>query len=186
MDDAADPNSNLNNSLPQVGDNQNPPASPVSAPQGAKEGQPATTESADFAEEAKLVAQIESTSEEVDQKALEVIEKELSDVKAASPKPVIPPDLEDAGVKDPQQEASRVLEQGPSISVPVSEETYQKGLKTSAKGKWYYQEKEVVGVSSLAALALWVKRLVARAHKHAMRIIFGKKVEVEKKKDDWR
>ncbi|MBI3342211.1 hypothetical protein HY024_03755 [Candidatus Curtissbacteria bacterium] len=183
-DDTADPNSNLANSLPQIGDNLQPVVPTV--PHGTKEGEPASTEASDFAEEAKLVAQIETTSEEVDKKALEVIEKELAGVKAAHPPPTIPPDLEDAGVKDPAQEAEKVVREGPSIDVPVTEDTYQQGLKTDFKGKWYYQEKEVVGVKSLAALALWVKRLVLRAHTHTMRVIFGKKVVEEKKKEDWR
>lgn len=175
MKHTADPNSKQNASLPQISDKAVPTADPVTPTSGnAKEWEPRGGEPASFAEESKLVAQIESTSEAIDQKALEAVERELSGVKASYPQPTIPPDLEDAGVIDPTQEANKVLEEGPTMDLPLSENKYKEGLKTPAKGKWYYTEREVVGVRSIVAMALWVKRLIGRAHRHAMRVVFRK------------
>lgn len=179
-------NSKLSNSLPQIGDdpgtaddNNQPvsaqPASQVSKPQSSgKEGEPTISAEQSYIDEGKLVAQIETTSEELDKKALEVVEKELKDVQASYPQPNIPPDVEDAGVVSPQQEADNVVKNGTTISLPIDEHEFKKGLSERASGKWDNQAKEVVGVSSLVALAQWVKRIVARAHKKTMNVVFRK------------
>lgn|SRR3989344_4648440 len=163
----------LSGSLPQVGDNQpqQPAGKPVST---GKEGEPAMSAEQSYIDEGKLVAQIETTSEELDKKALEVVEKELKDVQASQPQPNIPPDLEDAGVINPQQEADKVVKDGTTISLPIDEMEYKKGLSQSAKGRFDNQTKGVVGVASLVALAQWVKRIIARAHKKTMNIVFKK------------
>lgn len=141
---------------------------------GGKEAEPAGTATESFAEEKELIAQIETTAEELDKKAIEVVEKELSDVKASQPAPKLPPDVEDAGVVNPQEEADNVIKNGPTLNLPISELEYKQGLKTGAKGRWYRQEKEMVGVKGILALALWVGRLVKRAHKKAVSVIFRK------------
>lgn len=160
-------------SLPQIGDDRSAQAPVGGGPRGAKEAEAAASADS-FTEEGKLVAQIETRAEELDQKALEVVEKELKEVRAGAPQPKIPPDVEDAGVVNPQQEADKVVKEGPTLNLPIDEQTYKKGSKQGAKGRWYWQEKEVVGVSSLVALAMWVKRLIGRAHKKAMKVIFRK------------
>lgn len=160
-------------SLPQISDDQGAQVPVGGVPRGGKEIEPPTPADS-FAEEGKLVAQIETRAEELDQKALEVVEKELKDVRAGYPQPKIPPDVEDAGVVNPQEEADKVVKEGSTLDLPISEDEYKKGSSQSAKGRWYSQEKEVVGVNSLVALALWVKRLIGRAHKKAMKIVFRK------------
>jgi hypothetical protein len=170
MSKTAIDDSKLSRSLPQVGDNQFQPVSkPVSA---GKEGEPFVSAEQSYIDEGKLVAQIETTSEELDKKAIEVVEKELKDVQASQPQPNIPPDLEDAGVINPQQEADKVIKDGTTISLPIDETEYKKGLSESAKGRWDNQTKGVVGVSSLVALAQWVKRIVDKAHQKAMKVVW--------------
>lgn len=160
-------------SLPQISDDQSAQAPVAGVPRGGKEIEsPASADS--FAQEGKLVAQIETRAEELDQKALEVVEKELKDVQAGHPQPKIPPDVEDAGVVNPQEEADKVVKEGSTLELPISEDEYKKGSKQSVKGRWYSQEKEVVGVNGLIALALLVKRLIEKAHKKAMKVIFRK------------
>lgn len=159
-------------SLPQIGDDTSTQAQ-VGVPRGAKETEAASTADS-FAEEGKLVAQIETRAEELDQKALEVVEKELKEVQAGAPQPKIPPDVEDAGVINPQQEADKVVKEGPTLDLPIDQETYKRASKQGADGRWYWQEKEVVGVPALVALALWIKRLIGKAHKKAMKVIFKK------------
>ena len=158
-------------SLPQIGDTAQAGAGTVRT---GKEGEPKATGKDVFEEEGKLVAKIETRAEELDKSALEVVEKELHDVQAGYPAPKIPPDLEDAGVINPQEEADKVIKTGSTLDLPISEEEYKRGKGQSVKGRWYSQEKEVVGVSSLVALALWVKRLIGRAHKKTMKVIFRK------------
>lgn len=164
----------LSGSLPQVGDNQ-PVSKPVST---GKEGEPAAVSvDQSYIDEGKLVAQIETTSEELDKKALEVVEKELKDVQASQPQPTIPPDLEDAGVINPQQEADKVVKDGTSISLPIDETDYKKGLSTSPGGRWYRNEKVVVGAKGFVALALWVKRVISKAHQKAMKVVWRKNAD---------
>lgn len=165
----------VNDSLPQITDDAANQASPSIG--GSKESEPVPSSAGDsFAEEEKLIAQIRGAEEVVDKEAIAIVEKELSGIKQSHPQPSLPPDVEDAGVISPQEEADKVVTQGPSISLPIDENDYKKGKDMPAKGKWQYYEKEVVGVKSLVAMALWVTRVVKLAHKHAKRVIFRKAV----------
>jgi len=175
----------LANSLPQLGDDSAQSAI-VSSDDGAgqrgsilvypggKEGEPTVSAEQSYIDEGKLVVQIETTSDELDKKALEVVEKELHDVQASQPQPKIPPDLEDAGVVNPQQEADKVIKEGTSLSLPIDETEYKQGLSGKADGRWLGQEKVVIGSNSFVALALWVKRMIGRAHQKAMKVVFRK------------
>jgi len=147
------------------------PTPPPSASTKAKEQEPISATAAK-AEEDKLMAEIISTSEVMRKEALDKIEKELPDLKRQELK--LPPDVEDAGVKIPEEEADKVVRQGTNLSLPVSEETYKKGQETKIEGKVEGAPgaKIVVGVSSIAALAIWIGRLFKLAHKHTMKIIF--------------
>ncbi len=173
MSKTAVDNSKLANSLPQLGDDITPPISTPIAP-GGKEGEPMVSAEQSYIDEGKLVAQIETTSEELDKKALEMIEKELKDVQASQPQPKIPPDLEDAGVISPEEEADKVVKNGTTIDLPIDEVEYKKGLSEAAGGKWYNQEKVVVGSRGIVAFALWVKRAIGKAHRKAMKVVFRK------------
>lgn len=174
MSKTAADDSKFSNSLPQLGDDGAQPVS-VPATPGGKEVEPGgVSPEQSYIDEGKLVAQIETTSDELDKKALEVVEKELKDVKASQPQPNIPPDLEDAGVINPQQEADKVVKDGTSISLPIDEAHYKKGLSDSAGGRFYRDEKVVVGSRGIVALAQWVKRIIAIAHQKAMKVVFRK------------
>ncbi len=173
MSKTATDNPNLSNSLPQLGDNAAQPTVP--AVPGGKEVEPVgVSAEQSYIDEGKLVAQIETTSEELDKKALEVVEHELKEVRASHPQPNIPPDVEDAGVFNPQQEADNIVKNGTSISLPIEETEYKIGLTEGAGGRWYRYDKVVVGSRGIVALAIWVKRAVLKAHKKAMRVVFRK------------
>lgn len=156
----------LNPSLPQV--------QPVTTPsgRGAKENEPSGAAIA--AEEAKLMKDILEAAEVQRERDLAPVLKEVKDAKLAHPKVELPPDVEDAGIVEPEEEASKVVTNGPTLNLPISESQYEQGLKTGASGKWHAAEREVVGVKSLLALALWVGRLIKRAHRHTMRVVFKK------------
>ncbi len=152
---------------------------PTSASVGrAKEQEPtAATEAIARAEEDKIMAEIYSTSEATRKEALDRIEKELPDLKEKRQELKLPPDVEDAGVKIPEEEADNVIKQGTTLSLPTSEEAYKNGQHTKVSGKIEGApgQKIVVGVSSVAALAIWIGRLFKLAHKQAMKVVFRKK-----------
>ena len=129
------------------------------------------------AEEDKLMAEIVSTSEAMDAEALAKLQKESPEIKRAQPEAKLPPDVEDAGVKVPEEEADKVVKNGTTLSLPVSEDAYNKGLQVKVIGKVVgaVGDKIVVGVSSIGALALWAGRLLKMAHKHAIKVIFRRK-----------
>lgn len=139
----------------------------------AKEQEPVSAVSA-AAEEDQLMAEITSTSEAMDAAAIERLQKDAPDIKRSQPQPELKPDVEDAGVKIPEQEADNVIRQGSTLSLPVSEKAYKKGQQTKVSGKIEGApgQKIVVGVSSVAALAIWIGRLFKLAHMHAMKIVF--------------
>ena len=126
------------------------------------------------AEEDKLMAEIVSTSEVMRREALDKLEKELPEIKRQELK--LPPDVEDAGVKIPEEDADKVIRDGTTLSLPVSEDAYKRGMHVKVGGKveGTVGNKIVVGVSGIGALALWIGRLLKMAHKHAMKVIFRK------------
>ena len=118
---------------------------------------------------AELIKVVESH----DKEAAEKVSGEIKEARQSVPEIEIPPDVADAGVKSPIQEAQDVVKKGPTIEVPITEEEMNKGLHQKVTGK--VVNKVVVGVSGLFALATWVARMVKVAHKHAMRVVFRKK-----------
>lgn len=124
-------------------------------------------------EEDEIIAQITTTAEAMDQEMEARVKEQLTEAKLAHPKPEIPPDVEDAGVRHPETDAQKVVRDGPTLNVNVDEGTYKKGLHQKVAGA--VKDKVVVGVSSLAALAMWVGRLIKMAHKHTMKVVFRKK-----------
>ncbi len=125
------------------------------------------------AQEAQAIAEIREVSDSHDKEALRQVRESMPETKAGLPKIEIPPDVADAGVKSPEQEAEDVLTNGPTFNVDITEKEYKKGLKMGAEGKTDH-EKTVFGTASLVALALWIKRMMRLAHKHTMRIVFRK------------
>lgn len=138
----------------------------------AKEQEPPSKLSAE-AEEAKLMAEIRTTAEAADKQALESLQSSIKEARRSTPEPELPPDVEDAGVVVPSKAAEEVVTGGTTIDLPIDEKSYNKGLKTKVSGK-VDEKKGVSGVASLAALAIFIGRLIKLAHKHTMRIIFKK------------
>lgn len=135
-----------------------------------KEQEPATSEMAAEAEEDKLMTEIRTTAEGADRQALEAIQASIKDAKRAHFEPELPPDVEDAGVVSPTKKAEEVVARGTTIELGTSEQVYKQGLHAKIAG--HVANKVVVGVSSLAALAMWIGRLIKVAHKHTMKVIF--------------
>ena len=97
---------------------------------------------------------------------------EIEEARQSYPEIELPPDVADAGVKSPGQEAAEVIKKGPTFEAPITEEEMNKGLHQKITGK--VVNKVVVGVSGFFALATWVARMIKIAHKHTMRIVFKK------------
>lgn len=143
------------------------------APARAKEQEP---ESDQRNEEAEMVAEISSRADAVDRQAETAVQESIKEARLRQPEPVLAPDVEDAGVKSPVQEAEAVIRDGPTIDLGVTEEKYKEGLGMGAGGK-SDREKTVFGTASLVALALWIARMMKLAHKHTMRIVFRKEAK---------
>ncbi|MDO8486753.1 MAG: hypothetical protein Q7S45_00455 [Candidatus Curtissbacteria bacterium] len=135
----------------------------------AKEQEPADGR----AQEAAAITEIREVSDSHDKEALRLVRESMPETVAGLPKIEIPPDVADAGVMSPEQEAEEVLTSGPIINIDILEKEYKEGLKMRADGKTDH-EKTVFGTASLVALALWVGRMMKLAHKHTMRIVFRK------------
>ncbi len=116
--------------------------------------------------------------ESPDNEAISILRESIKEAELAEPQVKLSPDLEDAGVISPQQEADAVLEKGPTLNLDITKEKLEEGSKMSAGGK-SDKQKTVFGVIGLAALAIWVKRAIKLAHKHTMKIVFRKPHSVE-------
>ena len=121
-------------------------------------------------DEDKLWVEIKTRSDAIDQEMETKVQEQLKEAKLSHPAPHLSPDVEDAGVTHPETDAEKVVRDGAILTVDVDEKTYKKGLSTAVAGA--VKDKVVVGVSSLAALAMWIGRLLKMAHKHTMRVIW--------------
>lgn len=144
-----------------LSDKKQPDQAPIPRP---KEQEPTDKKTNETLGE--LIQQVESHDKEAAQK----VSGEIKEAKQARPEIEIPPDVADAGVKSPAQEAGEVIKKGSTIDVPMTEEEMKKGLHEKVAGT--VVNRVVVGVSGLFALATWVARLVKIAHKHTMRVVF--------------
>lgn len=138
---------------------------PVSAG-GGKESEKTLT----FEEEKKLVVEIQDRSTELDRVELEKIRTHIPEIKQAVPEPEIPSEVVSSGVVSPQAEADKVISGGATLDLPISEDEYKKGRDSKFSSK--VSDQDVVGVSSLIAMVMWVGRLIKMAHKHAMKVVF--------------
>lgn len=141
--------------------------SPVSSG-GGKESEKTLT----FEEEKKLVAEIQDRSTELDRVELEKIRTHIPEVKQAVPEPELPSEVASSGVVSPQAEADKVISAGATLDLPISEDEYKKGLNSKFSSK--AADGDIVGVSSLVAMVMWVGRLIKMAHKHTMKVLFRK------------
>lgn len=110
--------------------------------------------------------EIKSYAEKLESQMAESIKGSVSEAALSRPEPKLPPDVEDAGVKSPAVEASKVIEKGTTLELPMTEDSYKKGQKVSNPA------------SSLLALVTWIGKIIKLAHKHTMKVIFRKAGEV--------
>lgn len=146
--------------------------SAIQTPSATKEHEPTTGEVKDALSE--IVKSSESIDRELEADVQERI-KEIKEVgedeaRLARPEPKIPPDVEDSGVKVVGADAQTIAKGGSSILLPASEMTYNEGLKKSLGGQ--VSNRVVRGASSLVGLVMEVGRMIKKAHKHAMKVIF--------------
>ncbi len=131
------------------------------------------------AEEKKLLDEVAEASEQQDREAERKVQESLGkEARLSQPHPTIPPDVEESGVVSPQNEASKTAASGSTIELPMTEEQYIQGEKAKVSGS--VSDKGIIGVSSLAALAMFVGRMIMLAHKHAKQVIFRKSSENQK------
>lgn len=130
-------------------------------------------------EEEKLLAKVVEKSREVDEEAEKKISEHITEARLASPEIAIPADVKATGVKSPQNDASEIAKKGSDLVLPITEQEIETGERVKVSAKTYIN-KDVVGVKSIAALAMLVKRLVKIAHRHARRIIFKKNDDSQK------
>lgn len=131
--------------------------------------------------EEEILSEIVTTSEAADEQAEKAVQENLEEIKRkhglenvgklSQPKPKIPADVADAGVRSPQDEADAVVKQGTTLEVELSEAEYKDALEGKAESKTS-REKVVFGPRSVVALAIWVGKMIKLAHQHAMRIVF--------------
>ena len=117
---------------------------------------------------------IREIGREADLRAEREVREHLGDeVRRAQPEPEIGPDLEIHDVKSIEKEASDVISQGPSINLGITEEEMEQAqhAKMSAHVD---DHKNVLGVASVLAVAIWVGRILKMAHGHVTRIVFKK------------
>ncbi len=126
------------------------------------------------AEEKRLLDEVVEASEKQDREAEQKLQESIGkEARLSQPHPKVASDVAEAGVSSPQREASKVVVNGPTVELPISEEEYVAGEKTKVSGK-VSSDKGVFGVSSLAAFAMFIGRMIKIAHTHAKRIIFRK------------
>lgn len=152
----------------------------VNSPKSAgtfKETEPQKTDT-----EEEILSEIVATSEAADEQAEKAIQGNLAEVKRrhgldhegrlSQPKPKIPADVADAGVKSPQDDADSVVKSGTTLDLEMSVGEYKDALEEKVVSKTS-REKVVFGPSSVIAFAIWVGKMI---HKHTMKIVFRRSV----------
>ncbi len=114
------------------------------------------------------------SQEAVDKHAIELVEEDILDAKARDAEPKIPGDVASAGIKSPQVEAEKVLSDGPSIELPITQEEYETGNKEKINVKKDWTTLVYWGPKSLIGAVIRAGRLIKIAHTHAMKIVFRK------------
>ena len=120
------------------------------------------------------MSQIKELSKEADVAAEKEVRAAIGEeARLSLEEPKIGPDLEDHGVRSPQAQASEVLKGGNVKELPITEEEFGQARKAKLVAH-VDEKKDVLGVSSIVALAMWVGRVIKMAHGHALRIVFRK------------
>jgi len=125
-------------------------------------------------EEKRLLDEVVEASEKQDREAEQKLQESLGkEARLAQPHPKISDDVAKAGVVSPQGEANQVVVKGPTVELPISKEEFEAGERVKVSGK-VSSDRGVVGVSSLAAFAMFIGRMIKLAHMRAKRIVFRK------------
>src|SRR3990167_4687167 len=141
----------------------------VSSGPVTKEQEPTQSEQSD-----RVIGKIYETQKEADKQAEKEIQEAIGkEGRLREPEIKIPPDVADAGVVSPETEASETLSGDTTVELPMTEDEFKLGEHAKVDAK-VTEKKEVLGVDSLVALALFVGRLIKLAHYHAKRIVFRK------------
>src|SRR3989344_4117693 len=120
---------------------------------------------------------VSKSKKKADRKAEEEIQQAIGkEGRLREPEIKIPPDVADAGVVSPETEASETLSGDTTVELPMTEDEFKLGEHAKVDAK-VTEKKEVLGVASLVALALFVGRLIKLAHYHMKKIRFKKEGE---------
>lgn len=142
---------------------------PSSVSQPQREQEPAATES-----QSEAFGKIQEISKEAEINAEAEVQNALGEEARLSQKePKIGPDLEDHGVRSPEADASRVIKDGGVVELPITEEELHEAQKAKIVAH-VDEKKNVSGVSSVIALAMWAGRIIKMAHEKTLKIIFKK------------
>ena len=127
-------------------------------------------EKSQFEQEKQLIETIVKRSDEIDKHLQEKVQGDITEARLSRPEPEISEDLDEVGLKAPLNDANDLLKKGTTIEIPYDEEKIEQGLHTRIVGKMV--NNAVIGVSSLAGLAMWALRIIKIAHKRALQVIF--------------
>lgn len=143
-----------------------------------KKAEPVSTRSGkemdNFQSEEKLLAEVVNKSHEADRDAEKKVQQEIGEARLAKPEINMADDVLASGVRSPQKDANDVISDGSTLTLPIGEKEYKSGSAVAVSGK-SDRERDVVGVSSISALVMFIGRIIKSAHKHAKRIIFSGK-----------
>lgn len=164
MPDPKTQSHDMRQSTKSPGDKKSPA---VSKP--LREQEPSATQA-----QSETFGKIQEISREADLIAEREVRSALGEeARLAQGEPEIGPDLDDHGVRSPDKEASKVIKGGGVIELPLTEEELHQAQKAKITAR-VDEKKDVLGVSSIVALAMWVGRMLKVAHGHALRIVFRK------------
>jgi len=134
-----------------------------------------------YHEQSALLGEVKEKYREADLEAEKKVQEAIGGEAEKKSETVVPPDLAAHGVKHHEEYARDVLKNGGTLELPMGETAFEQGAHTKISGKRLLSN-AIVGVSSLAALAIYVERIMKVAHKHARRLIFrGQKPTEEEK-----
>lgn len=159
---------------PPADDKKGVPVDTVPAPAKEQEPAQASEQEPQHVQEADVLKEVQEREKEATQEAERKVREDIGEeAKLREPEPEIPPDVADAGVKSPEKEASDVAAKGSTIDLPITEQEYEEGKHEKVMAK-VTQKKEVYGVKSIVALAIWIGRAIKKVAHHGKKFVFRK------------
>lgn len=92
----------------------------------------------------------------------EISQELASHIQHVPNEPEITAEMDQIGAVNPAQAATQVLQTGPTITLSLTEEEIKKGLHHKI-------------VDSIRWLAEWCVKIAKAAHRHGIKVIFGRK-----------